>query len=271
MEFSNLRPSAPPPDYNRLYNPGPSKGHLIKTLIEKYEIDPLFSEKLDILHNYEIVLLVDDSGSMNTPLSDNTKHSTRWDELKEVVNIVISIATIYDDNGVDIHFLNRPPVHNIIHTGDVAHIFNDPPHGATPLTDSLKYILNRFEQSTKSILIVIATDGLPNKSGYCDLKNFKTTLLNKNHSKFFVSFLACSDQESDIGYLNELDRKVPNVDTLDDYISERKEVQKVQGSDFSYTFGDHVVRLLLGPLCPELDELDEKKISKKKNKSCYIL
>ena len=55
-----------------------------------------------------------------------------------------------------------------------------------------------------------------------------------------------------------------------------KEVLQVQGSQFRYTFGDHVVRLLLGPLCDELDKLDEIPLSndktKKNNKySCVLL
>jgi hypothetical protein len=276
------QPTAPPPptiiNTNGTTPPGyfdvidkvvePSKGHKIKELIERYEIDPLFSEKLDILSEMEIVLLLDDSGSMNTPLTDGTGHSTRWDELKSVVNIVISIASLYDEDGVDIHFLNRPPQIKIKSLDQVDTILNDPPHGSTPLTRNLDIILDKFKNSSKSVLIIIATDGLPNKSGYSDLDNFKQLLLHKNHSKFYVSFLACSDQDQDVGYLNELDIKVPNVDTLDDYASELKEVKAVQGKDFSYTFGDHVVRLLLGPLCPELDKLDESKLSSSKSFRC---
>lgn len=66
-----------------------------------------------------------------------------------------------------------------------------------------------------------------------------------------------------MNYINKLDKEIPNIDTLDDYTSELKEVKKAQGKKFKYTFGDHIVRLLLGP---ELDQLDEKKINK-----CIIL
>ena len=43
---------------------------------------------------------------------------------------------------------------------------------------------------------------------------------------------------------------------------------KVQGKIFSYTYGDHIVRLLLGPICQEWDNLDEKKLGKKTNNLC---
>lgn len=260
----NLKPSAPPEYFYHTK----SKGDKIKDLINKLDIDPLFSEKLSLLDNYEIVLLLDDSGSMNTPLDDHTSHNTRWDELKDVVSKVIEISTIYDENGIDIYFLNRRPIYNVKSLELVNRIFSNSPYGSTPLTDNLQYIFNQYENSLKPVLVVIATDGVPNKNGYSDLSNFKKLLLEKNHSKFFISFLACSDDDNDIGYLNNLDKNVPNIDTLDDYISEKKEVLNVQGKNFSYTYGDHIVRLLLGPICQEWDNLDEKKLGKKTNNLC---
>ena len=110
--INNWNNTQPPPHYNidtiptAPLEPLPiiSKSQKIHNLISKYEIDNLFSEKLDVLSNYEIVLLIDDSGSMNTPLVDSI-HNTRWDELKEVVKIVIEVTTIFDDDGIDINFL----------------------------------------------------------------------------------------------------------------------------------------------------------------------
>ena len=265
----------PPPPYETIANVNnannannATKNKRIQELINKYEIDPLFSEKLNLLSDFEIVLLLDDSGSMNTPLTDGSGHATRWDELKEVVNIVLEIATIYDTNGIDINFLNRNNHENIYDLERVKYILKERPYGLTPLNNSLKMILNKYRDSVKTVLIVIATDGIPtNDFGKQDIDSFKNTLIQKNHSKFYVSFLACSDQEQDVNYLNYLDRKVPNVDTLDDYNSELIEVKNAQGKNFRYTFGDHIVRLLLGPLCPELDSLDEKQV----NCKCNIL
>ena len=263
-----LEPSAPP-SYNDILGTSETKNQKIYDLIQKYEIDPLFSEKLEILSDYEIVLLLDDSGSMNTPLND-THHSTRWDELKYVVKIVISVATIFDEDGIDIHFLNRESHFNVKSLSQVDDALDGFPYGTTPLTQKFNLIINQFEDSIKPVLIVIATDGVPN-----NLNSFTNTLKNKNHNKFYVSFLACSDQEFDIGYLNDLDKSIPNVDVLDDYNSELKEVQNAQGKEFRYTFGDHIVRLLLGPLCPELDELDEcsfnQDIYNKTRCNCVIL
>lgn len=252
--------SSAPPRYTKLDNTSPSvsKGQQILDLVEKYEIQPLFSEKLFILSNYDIVLLCDDSGSMNTPLDDNTGHSTRWEELKSVIKIVISIATIFDDDGIDIYFLNRQTQLNVSSFEQVSTCLDEPPYGGTPLTSKLSLIFDNYKYSEKPVLVVIATDGVPTYNGYIDLDSFERCVTHKNHEKFYISFLACSDQDDEIAYLNDLDKNVPNVDTLDDYVSERAEVLAAQGPKFSYKFSEHICRLLLGPLCPELDALDEK-------------
>ena len=123
--------------------------------------------------------------------------------------------------------------------------------------------------ATDDIQLKQATDGVPtNRFGHDDIKNFTNCIKTRNCDKFFISFLACSDCDRDVEYLNKLDKKVKNVDTLDDYLSERKEVINAQRKNFSYSLGDHTARLLLGPLCSELDSLDETKLNKNK---CIIL
>ena len=89
--------------------------------------------------------------------------------------------------------------------------------------------------------------------------------------KFYISILACSDNHNDVGYLEKLDKTIKNVDTLDDYISEKKPVLKAQGKDFKYDFSDYIVLLLLGPIIPELDALDEYSLSSSFNCKCSIL
>ena len=250
--FMNIHP----PPYNRIHN--------MEEIIIKYEIDRLFSEKMHILSHYKIVLLLDDSGSMNTPVS---QQKTRWDELKEVVNIVFDIAIVYEP--LDIYFLNRLDRMTVRNHEELNTILSAVPQGITPLNTALQKIINKYKHIYKPILVVIATDGIPtNERGYIDIENFTRTIRDRDYEKFYISFLACSDNEKDVGYLNELDHDIPNIDTLDDYLSEKKEVLQVQGEYFNYTFGDHVVRLLLGSLCPELDALDEPK---KKSRKCVIL
>ena len=54
----------------------------LQPIIQRYEINPQFASRLAILAQCEIVILVDDSGSMNMPLQGTNQ--TRWDEMRQV-------------------------------------------------------------------------------------------------------------------------------------------------------------------------------------------
>jgi hypothetical protein len=76
---------------------------LIERLAECYEIRPQLANRIRILEDFELVLLCDDSGSMNTPIHGTTM--TRWDELRQLVHVIIDIYAVFDSNGVDVYFL----------------------------------------------------------------------------------------------------------------------------------------------------------------------
>jgi hypothetical protein len=41
------------------------------------------------------------------------RRKSRWGEMLHTVAIVAEIAAVYDDNGIDVYFLNRPPLNNV--------------------------------------------------------------------------------------------------------------------------------------------------------------
>ena len=253
-----------PPEYNEIMhlyknNNENKKQHLLN-IINKYKINYYFSEKLEIIKNYNIVLLIDDSGSMNTLLNDHTNFTSRWEKLKQVVNSIIDIGTVYNENGIDLYFLNRPKILNIKTKEQVHYIFDILPKGETPLTKRFNQILNDYKNNSKPLLIIILTDGVPYVNCKYDLNNFTNILKKKDNSKTYISFLACSDNLDDIGYLNKLNNKQRNIYVLNDYYLEYKKIIKVRGNNFKYSFGNHIVRLLLGSLIPKLNKLDKKNI-----------
>ena len=69
-----------------------------------------------------------------------------------------------------------------------------------------------------------------------------------------------------MSYLNEWDVEIPRLDVVDDYRSERNETMKAQGQKFLFSFGDYVVKSMIGSIDPELDNIDE--LTHKKNKKC---
>src|SRR5688500_947086 len=105
-----------------------------KAIIDRYGISTSMSQKLDLLQNNKIVVIADDSSSMR----ERTEHGTRWDELKQHLQVVIDIANGINDYGIDIYLLNGAdqPFKNIINYNQIFDFFNNNriPNGVTPLT-----------------------------------------------------------------------------------------------------------------------------------------
>ncbi|CAF1563811.1 unnamed protein product [Rotaria sp. Silwood1] len=255
-----------PPPQSGGYGPSPGnfmpndpRGQRLNQVIQQYEINQQFAARLYALGNCEVVLLCDDSGSMNTPLQGTNQ--TRWDELKSLVNIVVDICAVMDSNGVDVYFLNRDPMLNVTDTRYVRQVFNTPPQGLTPLVPALRRIIaaKRNQSFEKKLLILIATDGAPTDAyGNSDVGTLEAVLRHERTPQTYVTFLACTDDLPTVNYLSNWDKMMPNLDVMDDYRSERAEIQRTRGVNFPFSFGDYIVKSLLGSIDPWFDSLDDR-------------
>ena len=242
----------------------------LKDFIKKHDISDFFSSRLEKLQECKVVFVFDDSGSMkrrleDSPLKDfnNSKYVTRWDELQYFASISIEIATIFDPNGCDVYFLNRKPspIRNLKSYSQLDKSYTDVPEkGYTPLVRTLNSVLNDNSNKNlgkKKLLIIIVTDGEPtNDAGKSDIDNFKRVLESRNDN-CFTSIVACTDDEDSIDYLDKWDREIKNLDVVDDYRNEKDQISYAKGPNFPFSFGDYVVKSLLGPVDSELDKLDE--------------
>ena len=256
------------------FQPNDRRMDRFKDIVEKHQISYDFAFRLRALEGYEIALILDDSSSMRTPIMDPFRNNqspfeelpTRWDELRQVVSVVVDLASTLNPDGVDIYFLNRPPLLHVTDSSELHGTFSRFPNGPTLLTRTLSYVLNakRMRVHDRNLLILIATDGLPtDENGLDDIGNLERVLQYERFpsaDRIHVTFLACTNDLQCVGYLNYLDKKIPNIDVLDDYQSERAEVLAVQGKKFPFTYGDYVVKLLMGSVDRWFDELDEKKV-----------
>lgn len=249
----------------------------LKRVAMKYELAGGAILKLRKLERYDIVVIADDSSSMNSPAHDPSADNpfqaipSRWEELKKRVMEIVEIATCLDQDGIDLYFLNRPPVYNV-HDNDTAMAcFAEPPRGYTPLTQCYQRVLDeKLASAEASVLVVLATDGEPNAmdpngTWRRDSQRFRQLLQTRGGyrpAKCPTAIMACTDSEAEVGWLNELDDSIQNLDVIDDYRSEREEVLRVQGRRFPFTAGDYVVKTLLGAIDPLYDNLDEKKLSR---------
>ncbi|KAJ3057790.1 hypothetical protein HDU98_006064 [Podochytrium sp. JEL0797] len=75
-----------------------------------------------------------------------------------------------------------------------------------------------------------------------------------------VAFLTCTDDDAEIGYLEHWDREIRDLDVIDDYYTERRQILAVQGQQFAFSRGDWVCKMLLGCIDTEIDGLDERRI-----------
>lgn len=106
--------SAPPPPYNDPWvgdNHVETQPHILRedkfrSIINKHEISLDFAQRIQKLQGFKIAFIFDDSGSMNSTLSESPLNNnntlmraTRWDELKYFATISIEIASLFDTEG----------------------------------------------------------------------------------------------------------------------------------------------------------------------------
>ena len=245
-----------------------------KAIVIRYNINYDFAFRLRALEGFEIAVIIDDSTSMRTPIIDRSqahlspfdRFPTRWDELKQITSIIIDLASTLDSDGVDVFFLNRPALLRVHDSSQLQDTFSVLPVGPTPLTRVLTEVLNlkRPNVHDRRLLILIATDGTPtDERGLSDFSRLENILRHDRYpstDRMYVTFVACTNDLQSVAYLNGLDKRIPHVDVLDDYQSERQEILAVQGKNFPFSYGDYVVKILMGSVDPWFDQLDEKKV-----------
>lgn len=119
------------------------------------------------LGDFDTILLIDDSGSMA---------GGSWREVATVLETIAPICTVWDADGIDIHFLNKPDnkeFGNVTSAAAVQRIFREvEPHGATPIGRRLHAILSPYIKNVRSCTysknelpkpmnIIVITDGIP--------------------------------------------------------------------------------------------------------------
>ena len=251
-----------------------TKEERYRLLMAKYEISKEYSDKLLKLRHFKIAFIFDDSSSMTTtldesPLNDVFRNGvlkvTRWDELQYFASISIEIANFFNEENhaeTDVYFLNKPPAKNITDV-DVfmQHLRKLKPNGYTPLNKVFNAVLADNSSSIKErkLLIIILTDGEPSDDvGESDVKGFKMSLLSRKPiNKIFVNIIICTDDKDSVSYFNKLDRDVFNLDVIDDYNSEKKEVKRKKGMRHCFSYGDYVAKAMVGSVDLKMDRSDE--------------
>lgn len=235
-------------------------------LLHQQQVSHVTASELLVLKSYDIVLLVDDSGSMKK--KDKGCSGTRWEELQDTLNLVISTVGCFKTSGIDVYFLNREKIPNVVMPEDerLKNSMLRLPRGSTPLTRSLQNIILDRETAArtdrslldKPVLLMIFTDGEPDEGPsefgdalLCTLKQKSTQL------KFHCQIMACTGCDDEIGWLKVLDNFLEELDVTDDFLTEKSQVQLKSSVDF--TRGDWLMKAMLGAIHSKHDCMNESR------------
>ncbi|KAF9094380.1 hypothetical protein BGX27_001467 [Mortierella sp. AM989] len=227
-------------------------------------VDIPLARELCKLALYDIILLVDDSGSIFA--SQDNRH----EELIMVSSVISEVAALFDDDGIEIVSLHSKSHKNIRNGKEASKYIKNMKSGRgnTQLGRALRdKVLSPFRQSKgkiqKPVLIYIITDGEPFGEPRDELeraiKEGRDYLVGRGYPEDFFSY-QIAQVGNDIKateFLNALDSNVSLgafVDVTSRYEIEEEQFQK---ADITLTPEIWLIKLLLGAIDESFDKLDE--------------
>lgn len=260
-------PSYYPPNWDDV-----KRGEFDKTVRQLDIQDWYLAELRQALVGSKKVVVVDNSGSMGQGLRNTHLNRAqypsglvrRMDELISFITIAVPLLALDSPDGVDFWFLNNPDgspgpvlVPNVQTFEQVRPQLMYPPNGRTPLVVTMQRITEKYAQiiPEQGIHCIIATDGAPSEGP----DRLYDLILRRAYPRNYIcNFLVCTDEDSEVEYLNYLDndKRTVAVDVTDDYDSERTQVLKA-GKLKRFTYHDWIIKAVVGASSPKIDEMDE--------------
>ena len=226
---------------------------------------------------YDIILYVDDSGSMQFE-----ENGERIDDLKLILSRVVQAATLFDDDGISLRFMNTmmPPGmgDNIGSEQQINDIMKNVKFaGLTPMGRELRkkvvdgVVLQsaRSGQMSKPVLVITVTDGSPaadepNDHAVFDTIRYAVQEVQKAtgspHGIAF-QFAQVGNDTKARAFLGKLDTDPTVGDMVDCTSNFEQEQQEMlqQTPPVDLTPDLWVIKLLLGSIDPSYDSKDEER------------
>lgn len=265
---SSVRSFTPPPAYadisQRLDQSSQQRERArlqISDIVNIYQINNIY--RLSKLSGFKFVFILDDSSTMNSlvlesPLKNRENVVRRWDELKHFCEISLNVANSVSDVGADFYFVNRPSARNIHSCEQLSVLFSDAPNGeSVSISNTVQKAFAQNNVSTmsgQSLLMVLAID-IETETTLQEKLNpkwLKFWLLSRPLDVYtvIVSFTNYNDSVTNLNHWH-----IPRFGVLNDYQTERIEIQKHFGGRFDLTFGDYVAKALLSSIDPSVNNV----------------
>jgi len=239
----------------------------LSAVVARLNIRPDLARKLPQVGNFDIALVLDDSGSMSQPFPGGT---TRWAHLFELATSAVDLcrATAAPPRPIDVFFLNRAAVPGVTDSSQLREPFAAKPRGFTPLTRVFKQALATGRAAdgsrVRKLLIIVMTDGLPtDDDGDDDVEPFLTEL-RALPSGVHVQLTAFAEASECLHYVQEIDKELDHLDVSDLYplqrermLAQHRRVNAGSDAGFAFSVGDFIARALLAPIDAEIAALSE--------------
>lgn len=170
----------------------------VQILAQQWRVNPEIAQDIVKLALYDVILYVDDSGSMAFE-----ENGERIDDLKLIINRVSFAAGLFDDDGIQVRFMNSTQQGNGIKTPAQVEelIASIRFQGLTPMGRELNnkvlqpLVLGAAQagQLRKPVLVIIITDGQPTGESQRDISNIiltasRTLQQNPRYGKGALAF-----------------------------------------------------------------------------------
>merc|ERR1711918_15797 len=99
-------------------------------------------------------------------------------------------------------------------------------------------------------LVMVMTDGSPSDLTFEQLRG----MIQRKSEGVYVSVMMCTEEDDVVEQYNAQVDPLPGVDVLDDYVSEKREIE-ARGKRFS--LNTYLVKSVLGPKYSRWDKMDE--------------
>ncbi|KAJ6571683.1 hypothetical protein B0H19DRAFT_664700 [Mycena capillaripes] len=178
---------------------------------------------LELLRNFQTVLIVDDSRSMKGEL---------WKQAGKALQDLAAVASEYDSDGLEIHFFNSTVVAKQVKTAEeVEEVFNKvTPTNSTPMGRKLHGLLEAYLSALESnpdlkrVNYIVITDGAPTDRAEMEpelviVKAAKE--LDSRHalmSQVGIQFVQIGGNTAATRYLESLDNNLRNKYNIRDIV-----------------------------------------------------